>query len=45
MQRELTPVEARGGIVSGRIVTLLAVSFLGAVVALAGVWLVMGTPH
>ena len=35
MERELTPVEARSGVVSGRIVTVLAVSFVGAVVALA----------
>jgi len=41
MQRELTPTEARGGVVSGRIVTVLAMSFLGAVVALAGVWAAM----
>ena len=45
MQRELTPVEARGGVVSGRIVTVLAMSFLGAIVALAGVWMVMSTPN
>lgn len=37
MQRELTPIEARGGVVSGRIVAVLAISFLGALVALAGV--------
>ena len=45
MQRELTPVEARGGVVSGRIVTVLGLSFLGALVALAGVWMVMSTPN
>lgn len=45
MQRELTPIAARGGIVSGRIVTVLAMSFLGAVVALTGVWLAMSMPN
>jgi hypothetical protein len=44
MQRELTPVEARGGVISGRIVTVLALSFLGTVVALAAVWAIIGMP-
>ena len=35
MERELTPVEARGGVVSGRVLTILALSSVGAVVALA----------
>ena len=39
MERELTPVEARSGVVSGRIITVLALSSVGAVVALALVWL------
>jgi hypothetical protein len=39
MERELTPVEARGGIVSGRVLTILALSSVGAVVALALAWL------
>jgi hypothetical protein len=39
MERELTPVEARGGVVSGRVLTILAVSSVGAVVALALAWL------
>jgi hypothetical protein len=39
MERELTPVEARSGVVSGRIITVLAVSFVGAVVALAWLFL------
>ena len=39
MERELTPVEARSGVVSGRIVTILLVSFLGAVVALGLAWM------
>ena len=44
MERELTPVEARGGVISGRIVTILAISFVGAVIALAGVWAIVGMP-
>ncbi len=39
MERELTPVEARGGVVSGRILTILVVSSVGAAVALAIAWL------
>lgn len=45
MERELTPVAARGGVISGRIITVLAMSFLGAVVALAGVWALMSMPN
>ena len=39
MERELTPVEARSGVVSGRILIILAASFVGAVAALALAWL------
>ena len=39
MERELTPVEARGGVVSGRILTILVISSVGAVAALAIAWL------
>jgi hypothetical protein len=39
MRRELTPVEARSGAVSGRVITVLAISFFGAVVALGLAWL------
>ena len=39
MERELTPVEARSGVVSGRILTILVVSSVGAVAALAFAWL------
>jgi hypothetical protein len=39
MERELTPVEARSGVVSGRILTILVLSSVGAVAALALVWL------
>ena len=38
MDRELTPVEARSGNVTGRVITVLAVSFIGALVALSAVW-------
>ena len=44
MERELTPVEARGGVISGRIITVLAISVAGAVIALAGIWAVIGMP-
>jgi hypothetical protein len=41
MERELTPVEARSGVVSGRILTILVLSSVGAVAALALVWLLL----
>jgi hypothetical protein len=44
MDRELTPVEARGGVISGRIFTLLVVSVVGAVIAMAGVWAILRVP-
>ena len=44
MERELTPVEVRGGVISGRIVTVLVISSVGAVIALWGVWAIMGMP-
>jgi hypothetical protein len=42
MQRELTPVEGRGGVISGRIVTVLVVSVVGAVIAMVAVWAIVG---
>ena len=39
MERKLTPVEARSGVVSGRIVTLLVISSVAAAAALALAWL------
>ena len=39
MEREVTPVEARSGVVSGRILSILVLSSVGAVVALALAWL------
>jgi len=44
MERELTPIEARGGVIRGRIITVLAISVAGAVIALAGIWAVIGMP-
>ena len=45
MERELTPVEARGGVISGRIITLLVVSTIGAIIALVGLWAILGMPN
>jgi hypothetical protein len=45
MERERTPVEARGGVISGRIITLLVVSTVGAIIAMAGLWAIMGMPN
>jgi hypothetical protein len=42
MDNEVTPVEARGGVVSGRVITVLAISVGGAVLALVIAWLVFG---
>jgi hypothetical protein len=39
MERELTPVEARSGVISGRVLTVLALSSVGAVAALVLAWL------
>jgi NADH:ubiquinone oxidoreductase subunit K len=38
MERELTPVEARGGVVSGRIITILVISTTAAIIALGLAW-------
>lgn len=45
MERELTPVEARGGVISGRIFKILVISSVGAVIALAGLWALMSMPN
>jgi hypothetical protein len=44
MERELTPVEARGGVISGRILTVLGLSVVGAITAMVAVWAVIGMP-
>lgn len=41
MQRELTPVKARSGVISGRVITVLVASSIGAVVALALAWMLL----
>lgn len=41
MENERTPVQARGGVISGRIITVLTISVVGAVIAMAGVWAVI----
>lgn len=44
MQRESTPVEARSGVVSGRVFLVLVSSFVGAIIALGLVWAFL-LPH
>lgn len=44
MERDLTPTEARGGAISGRVLTVLAISVVGALVALTVVWAFVGMP-
>ncbi len=41
MERELTPVEARGGVVSGRIVTILVISTTAVIIALVLAWVLV----
>ena len=38
MQRDITPTEARGGVVSGRVFLVLIASSVGAVIALGLAW-------
>lgn len=38
MEHERSPTEARSGVISGRIITVLVVSLLGASAALGLVW-------
>ena len=38
MHPEVTPTEARSGVVTGRVVTVLVISAIGAVIALAVAW-------
>ena len=45
MERELTPVEARGGVISGRILTLLVYSSVAAIIALAALWTFLSMPN
>ena len=38
MQTEVTPTEARSGVVTGRVITVLIVSFVGAAGGMALAW-------
>lgn len=41
MERELTPVEARSGIISGRIITILVISTTAAIIGLGLAWVLV----
>ncbi|HSI00266.1 MAG TPA: hypothetical protein VLA02_06655 [Reyranella sp.] len=45
MQRDVTPIEARAGLVSGRVFLVLISSFIGAVIALGLAWAIFIPPH
>jgi hypothetical protein len=45
MRREISPVESRGGVVSGRVFLVLVSSFMGAVIALGLAWALFIRPH
>jgi hypothetical protein len=45
MRREISPVESRGGVVSGRVFLVLVSSFIGAVIALGLAWALFIRPH
>ena len=45
MERDRTPVEARGGVISGRIITILVISSIGAVIAMGGAWAFLAMPN
>ena len=45
MERERTPVEARSGVVSGRVTLVLISSLIGAIVALGLCWVFFIAPH
>ena len=38
MQPDVTPTEARGGVVTGRVITVLIVSFIGAASGMGLAW-------
>lgn len=38
MQPEVTPTKARGGVVTGRVITVLIISFIGAAGGMALAW-------
>ena len=41
MKADLSPTEARSGVVSGRVITVLITSLLGAMAALGVTWLII----
>jgi hypothetical protein len=45
MQRDVTPVEARAGLVSGRVFLVLISSFAGAIIAMGLAWAFFIQPH
>ena len=45
MQREVTPVESRSGVVSGRVMLVLISTFVGAIIALGLAWALFIRPH
>ena len=45
MRREISPVESRGGVVSGRVMLVLLSSVVGAVIALGLAWALFIRPH
>lgn len=44
MQSEVTPTEARSGVITGRVFLVLALSSIGAIAALAAAWYLL-VPH
>jgi len=45
MEHDRTPTEARGGVISGRILTILVISSIGAAIAMAGAWALLAVPN
>lgn len=45
MEHDRTPTEARGGVISGRVIKILVVSGLGAAIAMAVAWAFLAVPH
>ena len=45
MRREISPVKSRGGVVSGRVMLVLASSVIGAIIALGLAWALFIRPH
>ncbi|MDP3162742.1 MAG: hypothetical protein Q8N31_22255 [Reyranella sp.] len=41
MERELTPAEARSGVISGRVITILVISTTAAIIALGLAWVLV----